>query len=451
MKKGYYFTTKDLLFIAGFSAIGGLASTYLNMLGDFFQSLLGFAGTTQWAAGIHILWILLAVGIVNKPGTAVLLGIIKGIVELLSGNTHGVLVLIVDVVAGLIVELVFLLPVLSRSVKNILAGGLAAMSNVFVFQIFASVPADSLAFWSMLAVAGIALLSGVIFGGLLSQVILKNLAKTGVISPELEKSKTKWAKTGFVLLGILICAVAAFVYVQTSKGEGAVTISGNVAAEQSFVVADTSITPITVESSLQGKTGTYTGYPLRQIIVNAQPGEGADLVLVTATDGYSYFITMDEVSSNPNLILVVSGEGSDAIYSVVGAENSKAWVRGVAEVTIIQSIPIPIYSGDQPVAEFHAQDWQFEMDSVHFSLEEGSKKLQGVAVNKVLAGIDKAAPYTTIQFLSADGSFDCDLASVQADDSIRIFVNIDGYQMKYLVGTIQGEVFLVDVERIDLK
>ncbi len=451
MKKGYYFTTKDLLFIAGFSAIGGLASTYLNMIGDFFQSLLGFAGTTQWAAGIHILWILLAVGIVNKPGTAVLTGILKGVVELLSGNTHGVLVLIVDVVAGLIVELVFFLPVLNKYIKNIIAGGLAAMSNVFVFQIFASVPADSLAFWSMLAVAGVALLSGVLFGGILSQLVLKNLAKSGVISPDLEKSKTKWFKVGSVLLGFLVCAVSAFLYLQLSKGEGAVTISGNVVAEQSFDVQNTDISQITIESSLQGKVGTYTGYPLKQIINTATPGEGADLILVTATDGYSYFITMDEVNTNANLILVVDGEGSDASYSVVGAENSKAWIRGVAEVIVIKSMPIPIYYGDQQVAEFHAQDWQFNMDSVHFALEEGSKKLQGVAVNKVLATVDITTPYTTVKFSSANGEYELDLASIQQDDSIRIFVNITGYEMKYLVGTVQGEVFLENIERIDLQ
>ncbi|MGV8027251.1 MAG: ECF transporter S component [Anaerolineaceae bacterium] len=451
MKKRYYFSTKDLLFIAGFSAIGGLASTYLNMIGDLFQSVLGFAGTTQWAAGIHILWILLAVGIVNKPGTAVLTGILKGVVELLSGNTHGVLVLIVDVVAGLIVELVFFLPVISKYMKNILAGALAAMSNVFVFQIFASVPADSLAFWSMLAVAGVALLSGVIFGGMLSQLVLKNLAKSGIIAPEPEKSKTKWFKVGSVLLAILICAVSAYVYVQISKGEGAVTISGNVATEQSFDIQNTNIGEITIESSLQGKAGTYTGYPLKQILNSASPGEGADLILITATDGYSYFITMDEVNANPNLILVVDGDGADASYSVVGAENSKAWIRGVAEMIVIQSMPIPIYYGDQQVAEFHSQDWQFEMDSVHFSLEEGSKKLQGVTVNKVLTTVDTANPFTTVKFSSADGEYEFDLESIQKDDSIRIFVNIIGYEMKYLVGTIQGEVFLENIERIDLQ
>ncbi len=453
MKKNYYFTTKDLLFIAGFSAIGGLASTYVNMIGDFFQSLLGFAGTTQWAAGIHILWILLAVGIVNRPGTAVLTGILKGIVELLSGNTHGVLVLLVDVVAGLIVELVFFLPVLSKYMKNILAGGLAAMSNVFVFQIFASVPADSLAFWSMLAVAGIAFLSGVIFAGILSQLVLKNLAKTGVITPELEKKKTKWVKVASILFGVLVLAISAYVYIQISKGEGSVVVQGNVVESQSFNINETDIVPVTVESSLQGKAGTYTGYPLSQIISNAQPKENSDLVLVTAADGYSFFITMDEVQTNPNLILVVSGEGSDAVYSVVGAENSKAWVRGVSEIDVIQSAPISIYYDNKMVTGFYPQDWQFEMDSARINLAEGSKKLQGVAVNKVLAPIaDPAITYSTVQFTNANGDdYTIDLSAIQQDDNIRIFVNIADYQMKYVIGTIQGEVFLENIERIDLR
>lgn len=452
MKKSYYFTTKDLLFIAGFSAIGGLASTYLNMVGDFFQSLLGFAGTTQWAAGIHILWILLAVGIVNRPGTAVLIGILKGIVELLSGNTHGVLVLLVDVVAGLIIELVFFLPVLSKYLKNIIAGGLAAMSNVFVFQIFASVPADSLAFWSMLAVAGVALLSGVIFGGILSQIVLKNLAKTGVITPELEKGKTKWARVGSVLLGILVFTISAYVYLQISKGEGSVQILGNVAENQSFNTKNTEIETVTIESSLQGQAGTYTGYPLEQVILAAQPGENSDLILVTATDGYSFFITMDEVQTNPDLILVASGEGSDASYSVVGAENSKAWVRGVAEIDVIQSTPITIYYDSKVVTEFHPQSWQFEMDSARINLAEGSKKLQGVAVNKVLALIDDPAiDYSTVKFSNADGNYSIDLSAIQQGDDIRIFVNISNYEMKYVIGTIQGEVFLENIDRIDLQ
>jgi hypothetical protein len=160
---------------------------------------------------------------------------------------------------------------------------------------------------------------------------------------------------------------------------------------------------------------------------------------------------VDEVNTNPNLILAVEGEGSEASYSVVGAENSKAWVRGVKEVVVFQSIPIPIHYGEQQIAEFRVQDWQFEMDSVRFELEGGTKKLQGVAVNKVLAAADPTTPYTTVTFSSEDGAYECALASIQQDDSIRIFINITGYEMKYLVGTIQGQVFLENITRIDLQ
>lgn len=451
MKKGYYFTTRDLLFIAGFSAIGGLASTYINMIGDFFQSLLGFAGTTQWAAGLHILWILLAVGIVNKPGTAVLTGILKGLVELLSGNTHGILVLIVDVVAGLIVELIFYFPMLSTLWKNILAGGLAAASNVFVFQIFASVPSDSLAFWSLLVVGGMAFISGVVFGGIISQVVIKNLAKTGIIPQPLTGSKVRWTRVGFILVGVLLCAVFVFVYTQSAKGAGEIVLSGNVAGDQIFSAQTTAITPITVESELQGMAGTYTGYPLEDILAQAGAGDDSDLILVTATDGYSYFITMDEVRSNPDLILVVGGEGKDASYSVVGATNSKAWVRGVAELTVFQSTPVPISMAGNGVGEFHPQDWQFDMDSVYFELETGSKKMQGVAVYLVLDALELPIPYEQAVFSNGNDSIVLDKADIQQDDTIRIFVNIDGYSMTYLVGTLQSEILLENVNSITLQ
>lgn len=451
MKKGYYFSTRDLLFIAGFAAIGGLASTYLNMVGDFFQSLLGFAGTTQWAAGLHILWILLAVGIVNKPGTAVLTGVLKGLVELLSGNTHGVLVLIVDVVAGLVVELIFYLPLLNTLWKNILAGGLAAASNVFVFQIFASVPSDSLAFWSLLVVGGMAFISGVVFGGIISQVVIKNLAKTGIIPQPMTGSKVRWTRVGFVLAGVLLCAVFAFVYTRTAKGAGEIVLSGNVEGTQSFNAQTTTLLPISVESEVQGMAGTYTGYPIQEVLAQVGAGKDSDLILVTATDGYSYFITMDEVNNNPDLILVASGEGKDASYSVVGAANSKARVRGVAEITVFQSTPIPISMAGKPISEFHPQDWQFDMDSVRFELDDGSKKLQGVAVYLVLEGLHLPSPYDEVLFSNGVDSLALDKTSILQDDTIRIFVNIDGYEMNYLVGTLQGQVLLENVSSIELK
>lgn len=52
-----------------------------------------------------MLWLVLAARLVRKPGAGTLTGILKGFVELLTGNTHSLLVVMVDIVAGLLVDL----------------------------------------------------------------------------------------------------------------------------------------------------------------------------------------------------------------------------------------------------------------------------------------------------------------------------------------------------------
>jgi energy-coupling factor transport system substrate-specific component len=172
--KRFYFSTRDLLLMAALAALGGVAGTYVNALGDAFQATLGFAGTTQWAAGLHVLWITLAVGLTGKQGAGTLTGVLKGVVELLSGNTHGLLVVLVDV-GVLPFRKKDSLPALC------LAGGLASASNVFVFQLFAVLPADTLAYGAMLLVAGGALISGVLFAGVLGVLLLNALRQAGVV------------------------------------------------------------------------------------------------------------------------------------------------------------------------------------------------------------------------------------------------------------------------------
>ena len=80
-QRRYYFSTRDLLMMAALAALGGVVSTYVNAIGDFFQSILGFAGTTQWAAGLHVLWLTLAVGLTGKQGAGTVTGILKGVSE----------------------------------------------------------------------------------------------------------------------------------------------------------------------------------------------------------------------------------------------------------------------------------------------------------------------------------------------------------------------------------
>ncbi|MFC1879543.1 hypothetical protein ACFLZW_06475 [Chloroflexota bacterium] len=65
-KSRYYFTARDLFLIAAPAALGGVSSTYINTLGDLVQSVTGFAGATQWAAGFHVLWLVLSAELVRK-------------------------------------------------------------------------------------------------------------------------------------------------------------------------------------------------------------------------------------------------------------------------------------------------------------------------------------------------------------------------------------------------
>ena len=232
-----YFTTRDLLMMAALAALGGVVSTYVNAIGDFMQSILGFAGTTQWAAGLHVLWLTLAVGLTRKQGAGTMTGILKGGVELLTGNTHGLLIVLVDVVAGLMVDLGFL-PFRSKDslAAYCLAGGLAAVSNVFVFQLFASVPADTLAYWAMLLVAGVALLSGVLFGGVLSRGLVNALRRAGVVKDAAPEPAGRRVYPIFLVAAFLLTVALAIYLRGALRGPETVHVGGAVDAPYDYPV-----------------------------------------------------------------------------------------------------------------------------------------------------------------------------------------------------------------------
>lgn len=176
-----YFSTRDLLMMAALAALGGVTGTYVNAIGDVVQSVVGLPGMTQWAAGLHVVWLTLAVGLTGRRGAGTVTGMLKGAVELMTGNTHGLFVLLVDVVAGVAVDLGFLpFRRLDSWAGFCLAGGLAAASNVLVFQLMASLPADLLAMGALAAVAAIASMSGVLFAGVLGRGLLEALRQAGV-------------------------------------------------------------------------------------------------------------------------------------------------------------------------------------------------------------------------------------------------------------------------------
>ena len=66
MQKRTYFTIKDFLVMTAPAALGGATSTNVSTLGDLRQSMFGFTGITQWAPGLFVLWLILAVGLTRK-------------------------------------------------------------------------------------------------------------------------------------------------------------------------------------------------------------------------------------------------------------------------------------------------------------------------------------------------------------------------------------------------
>jgi ABC-type thiamin/hydroxymethylpyrimidine transport system permease subunit len=447
-----YFATRDLLMMAALAALGGVTSTYVNAVGDVFQSVFGFAGTTQWAAGLHVLWLTLAVGLTRKQGAGTVTGILKGGVELLTGNTHGLLVVLVDVVAGLLVDLGFL-PFREKDslAAYCVAGGLASASNVFVFQLFASVPADTLAYWAMLLVTGAAFLSGVVFAGVLSRGLLNALRRAGVVkdAPAVPMGRRAYP---IFLLAVALLTVALAVYLRGAlRGPPTVHVGGAVGAPYDYPSEHGDLGATTAEGALREVTAKYDGIPLRDLIARAEPQPGASLLLVRATDGYAFFISMDEVRDNDALLLSPQGEGDEASYNIVGAMNSKAWLRGVEELVVVGAATLEISGALEAPAAYDPEDWQFDMDSTRLDLGDGPRKLQGVPLGKVLAEMKPKAGAETVVLHTGAEPLPLLLDDVLADDDLRLFTVIGEAEVTFALARMEGEVLAAQVTRIEVK
>jgi ABC-type thiamin/hydroxymethylpyrimidine transport system permease subunit len=127
------FKTRELALIIILSALGGAVSVPIGYVGNMLNTMpiLPF-GTPQLLSGIHILWLLLAGLLIRKTGVATLTGAVKGMAELALFSFHGIQVLPVSIVEGVVVDLVLEALGKDATVKIAIAGGLSASSNVLV-------------------------------------------------------------------------------------------------------------------------------------------------------------------------------------------------------------------------------------------------------------------------------------------------------------------------------
>jgi ABC-type thiamin/hydroxymethylpyrimidine transport system permease subunit len=447
----FYFSTRDLLIMAVLAALGGVASTYINTLSDAVQALLGFPGATQWAAGLHVIWIVLAFAITGKPGTGTLTGILKGSVELLSGNSHGIIILLIDLVAGLLVDFGFLLFRNRRSIfAYLLAGGLATGSNVLVFQIFATLPSNILAATAILALFLVAFASGLVFAGLVPSLLVNALRKAGVVRTQQLTPKTY--KAGwFILAGVFIIAMLLAVFLKVSlQGPEQIQVNGDVDSPYDFPLDDGSIEKVTRQMDYKGVLTEYDGYLIKDIIDDAHPASDADTLLIEATDGYAFLIGFDELFNNNNILLVQSGSGKNATYDVVGPKSSKAWVRGISRLTVIASKSLIIIDQNGNEHQFDPDAWVSDMDSTQVSLPEGSKKLQGVPVWKVVEANIAGVMPAEVLFSNEEGTLTLPWGDIDKNDNLRIFTVIGESSISYALAEMSGDVQLYPITQIEI-
>ncbi len=351
-------TTKDLVAIALLSALGGVLSTYVGYLGNLMNHVVGVPfGAGQFMAGLHVLWIILAIGITKKKGAGTVTGALKGVVELFTGSTHGVVIVVVSLLQGVVADIVLF----SDKAKDrrdyvtySAAGGLSAAVNVLVFQalFFAGVPWILILVLCMLACA-----SGMIFGGWLSIEMLEALEDAGMVSGKKEilvdqrsaeddawkrsrqakrRRRVSLVAVASFLTVFTLGAVYYFMFVFVLHGGDAISIEGDVDNPFDFRYDDFEDREVVVNAELVG-TAThvaprdYTGIPLRDVLTEAAPKNGSSEVVVRGSDGYFAVFDLVDVMEDDGII-ITDDEGSFRL--VADAYEGGYWVEGVVAIEV---------------------------------------------------------------------------------------------------------------------
>jgi len=443
------------MLMAALAAVGGLTSTYINMIGDLFQSFLGFAGTTQWAAGLHIIWLMLAASMIRKPGAATTAGVIKGIVEFLTGNTHGLIVLIVDIVAGLVIDLVLIVNKQKKiNLSSYLAAGLSSASNIIIFQFIAAVPSDVLTLIAILSTSGVSFLSGVVFGGLIVKTLLKAIEKAGIYHPEKSAHIYKKKSAFYLIAAISVMIIFALVFILSLGNSNIqnVRIAGEVNSPYEFSASDTEIELLEVSEEYNGVVRDYIGYALINIVNNADPKIKNGLILIKASDGYSYFIPYKEALENNNVILAVEKGEKTNSYNLVGAESPKAWVRDVSEIILVKNEGIPVKGDVNNPFTFLPEEWQGSMDSANIDFGDEKIKLQSVQIREI---IDYSEPKDeALEIVLVTNEENRIISYEELNRSMkenRIFISQGDSTVEYVFANMSGDILLRNLMALEVR
>jgi len=182
------FTVFDLLIIAMMAALGIAIKPVVVPLSHMITGPLYIPGGTI-AGGFYMLWIVLGYGLVNKLGTATLIGIVQALLIMAVGffGNQGMVSLITYVAPGVFVDLLYLIIGSGPdSTSKAFAGGVAAnvAGTLMVSLLLFRLPWIPL----LLSLTSAALSGGL--GGLIAYKLIIELKKFNIINnPKIDKSE----------------------------------------------------------------------------------------------------------------------------------------------------------------------------------------------------------------------------------------------------------------------
>jgi hypothetical protein len=100
---------------------------------------------------------------------------------------------------------------------------------------------------------------------------------------------------------------------------------------------------------------------------------------------------------------------------------------------------------------FLPEDWIEEMDSTFLNLDGVSTKLQGVALRSLWTYAHPKDEFGSMEFTSIEQSLNIPSEEFMVNDEIRVFILLGDKEMEFVLGRMDGEVFLRDIHSIEIK
>ncbi len=181
--KSRYISTQNLLIIAIIGVMGGFISQFVpfDMLVKTWYPLMG---GTQLVSGHHILWCVIAYGLIRKKYAILMTAAIKGLVMVLLGAEWGLLEIVLSLYEGFFLACGFWLLEKCREKNTFLGFGLAAgIGNVSQVPLFWLISGKIMILDISLFILAVifGFVSGVFFAGVLGKVVVDRLHKAGVV------------------------------------------------------------------------------------------------------------------------------------------------------------------------------------------------------------------------------------------------------------------------------